>query len=41
MTHAPEPICPHCHEDRPAMIDKGRTMCHCKVCGKSWRIDES
>jgi hypothetical protein len=38
MKHAPEPICKFCGEDRPAMIDTSRTMCHCKVCGKSWRI---
>lgn len=38
VTHAPEPICKFCGEDRPAMVDKSRTRCHCKVCGKSWPI---
>lgn len=41
MKHADEPLCPHCGEDRPSMIDKGRTIWHCKVCGKSVKKGQS
>lgn len=41
MTHAPEPLCPFCLEDRPTQVsattDRGRVVHHCDVCGRSWK----
>jgi hypothetical protein len=40
MTHAPEPLCQFCGEDRPAMVTKDERAAHCSTCGRSWPVKE-